>query len=196
MKILVVEDTLAEQERARQALEAQGLDYVVVDNVVEAAQALALGVDGVITDLEFFPLAGKRGGDLRHYYGLMPPSGLMVAMSAVTMGVPVVICTDTYHNPDTHIAVRWIRDCDEAIKAIISAKAKQLGLSEDDPTVVALCPYGSLDCPEYAKYNLTVQSPLSPFGWEGEKDWDNAVRAILLRIEGKPSLPSDHLSAR
>lgn len=129
LHILVVEDTVEEQEKARQAIEAAGHTCTIVSSLrydeetglVDAVTDEAMqNADAVITDLHFFPdsyvMRSRKGADdERMKYGLffdpekgqLPPCGLLVVIDALVAGKPVVICTaGDHHGP----AMSWIYD--------------------------------------------------------------------------------------
>jgi len=101
MRILVINDKREEREAAKAAVEAAGHEAIVFsdmsypqgDNFWETMQT----VDGVITDLYFSPC---RGGEeaMAFYRQSPPPMGLVVALHALHLGKPVVLCTSGYHH--------------------------------------------------------------------------------------------------
>jgi hypothetical protein len=99
-RILIVEDTPAELEKACAAAVKLGLEVLCCDPTDEQATWMELmeGVDGVVTDL--FWAHGKptyrmgRNVFDNHTYHPSRPSGLLVVIHAVSKGLPVVVCSD------------------------------------------------------------------------------------------------------
>jgi CheY-like chemotaxis protein len=180
MKILVVEDTPAEQKAARTAVREAGHVYIVATSVHEAVAELACGgYDGVITDLHFPPYPVYDEDEVGCDYAKNPPpSGLCVVIACLGMRLPVVVCTtcDGGHHGK---AVSWIYDALVAtsFREIVVANADREGLSQDDP----------LRCAERfnGPYVSPMDSPLSPFGWVENKDWTVAVAKLAARVEGR-----------
>jgi|APSaa5957512622_1039677.scaffolds.fasta_scaffold72286_2 CheY-like chemotaxis protein len=96
-RILLVEDTPSEMERAENLLRSKGLEVITAGRYDQGSSILskykAFGnnedfpkeekVDGVLTDLF---LESNR------------PYGVVLALTAKEMGLPAVICTDSYHH--------------------------------------------------------------------------------------------------
>jgi hypothetical protein len=89
MKILIIDDTAEERQKAQEAVEAKGWEAIVYDprvgpNAVYGAWwPLMDQVDGIITDLMW-------------NYGVPPakPMGLLVVIHSLFINKPVVICTN------------------------------------------------------------------------------------------------------
>jgi|GEM_PF-2050109 len=178
MRFLIVEDTPAEQKAAREAVKATGHECVVLYSIREAVQALANGgFDGVITDLHFPPHQNWEDNRRRDYLDNPPPSGICVAYACQALSIPVVMCTrcdSEGHHGETY---SWLYDgfvgC---FDLIVVAKAQASGLSEDNPARQKTWP-GS-------------NNPLSPFGWNEDKDWFEAVDQLIARIYGQVWKPA------
>lgn len=156
LNILVVEDTPAEQGKARRAVEASGHSAIVTSSMEEALVALRTGtVDGVMTDLMFTP---DRGGEsqLAHYRSHQPAMGLLVVIAAMASGKQVVVCTDSDHHG---LDASWIYDGFIAHLTAMLYKAD---------------PAGHRDGRNEAKL---------PFGWIDGKDWEYALETLVRRIE-------------
>jgi CheY-like chemotaxis protein len=101
MRILVIDDKREEREAAKAAVEAAGHEAIVFadmsypqgDKFWETMRT----VDGVITDLYFNP---NRSNDrvMATYRQTPPAMGLLVALHALHLGKPVVICTSGDHH--------------------------------------------------------------------------------------------------
>ena len=165
MKILVIENTPDEQVKARDAIEAAGHEALVTDDVAEAIDLIDV-VGGVITDMFFNPFTGATSDHPRHgdYAHAEPPMGLCMVTLAMSLGKPVVICTDGDHHGNelafvydgllTHLS----RRAHKKAKAVLDAG-------------------GDWDY----DYNAWCETS-SPFGWIEEKDWGRAVTAIISRL--------------
>lgn len=140
MKILVIEDTQEEREKAQKVLESAGHEAIVVSERDSALEQLADGVDGVITDLFFDPnpkLSQNRrnAGQEKHLYGEYtedkPAAGLTIVIAAMQVKTPVVVCTSGNHhgqdmawiydnfimNDDVPLGIGWVDDdCDDRLK--------------------------------------------------------------------------------
>jgi len=101
MRILVIDDKREEREAAKDAIEAAGHGALIYQDLSypqgQKAWETMPTVDGVITDLYFDP---RRGGEeaMALYRQSPPPMGLVVALHALHVGKPVVICTSGYHH--------------------------------------------------------------------------------------------------
>lgn len=101
MRILVIDDKREEREAAQAAIEAAGHEAIVFTDLryprgSEFWKTMA-EVDGVITDLHFSPNSSNEEVNA-NYRQSPPPMGLMVALHALYLGKPVVICTSGYHH--------------------------------------------------------------------------------------------------
>ena len=171
MKILVVEDIREQQQTAREAIEAEGHQAVVVDSIKDAIEEMPR-VDGVITDLHFPPF-GNDSGMIRHqrergYLDNPPPSGLTVVIAAVHLGKPVVICTDGGEGGHHGATLSWLYDgmISWCFDALGQAKMEQLGVPVTDS-------------PDQA---WSQKRRHCPFGWEESKNWANAIRDLVERL--------------
>lgn len=103
IKIIVIDDKREELERAKAAVEAAGHEALCFDDLSDWRNPFWKQMeeaDGVITDLHFHP---RRGGDKAQevYEKSIPPMGLVVALHALHIGKPVVICTSgDHHGPE------------------------------------------------------------------------------------------------
>lgn len=127
MKIALIEDNPAEMERAQRAVveaslaihtdiewESFRMDMVPLEFVFQRLEAMGGTLSGVITDLHFNPRvewSPKNSPDdaatARSLASNPPPAGLAVVIWCVARGVPVVICTDSYHHG---AGVTWFND--------------------------------------------------------------------------------------
>lgn len=100
IKIIIIDDKCEERERAKAAVEAAGHEAMCFADLSDWRNPFwkqMEDADGVITDLHFHP---HTGGDEAQevYEKSIPPMGLLVALHALHLGKPVVICTDGYHH--------------------------------------------------------------------------------------------------
>ncbi len=91
--ILVVEDLMEEQDKAKAALAALGFKAVVAGTLFDARRLLhrmSGQITGVLTDLHFPERISDRYVD--------EPCGLTVVAMAVKQGLPVAVCSDIDHH--------------------------------------------------------------------------------------------------
>jgi len=150
MHILVIENDAAEQQKAKETLEAAGHTALITDDVLVAMEEID-SCDGVITDLFFPPKC--RQGNVDYGQGYLsqvctgesePPMGLLMVILAQARGKKVVICTDAGgHN----YKVGWIYDAfSHTWSDVFCGKV------------------------EYEEYCRQV-----PFRWVGSKSWSHAL---------------------
>ncbi len=158
LKIALIEDKPEEMERAQRAVveasiaihtdiewEAFHMDMVPLESVFDRLEEMrdTGALSGVITDLHFYPRVGRDSGlDLDTVKKLRqdpPPAGLAVVIWCAARGIPVAVCTDSYHHGAD---VTWFNDvglrsrdlfsltddCDHEGKRWISAVSSLLGL--------------------------------------------------------------------
>jgi len=96
-RILLVEDTPYEMERAENLLKSKGLEVITAERYNRGSSILskykAMGKQ------EDFPEEEKIDGVLTDLFlenGI--PYGMVLALAAKEMGLPSVICTDSYHH--------------------------------------------------------------------------------------------------
>lgn len=112
IKIIVIDDKREELDRAKAAIEAAGHEAFTFSNFsyrrdVPSVWEQMEGADGVITDLFFNPRHSNDEVNA-HYDQSPPPMGLVVALHAVHVGKPVVICTcGNHHGPE----LSFVFDC-------------------------------------------------------------------------------------
>jgi len=102
MRIIVIDDCSDELRKAVGAVEAAGHEVISFSDCKsrypnpDVWEQMA-DADGVITDLYFNP---KRSNDrvMEEYSRNTPPMGLVVALHALHIGKPVVICTSGDHH--------------------------------------------------------------------------------------------------
>jgi len=109
MRIFVIDDDKEELEKAEEIIKARG-HKVSISHIRKGMEAYMLGNmlwrmpadDGIITDLNFEMPGGYSG---------ITPSGLLIALHAIALGKPVVICT-RFKEGDNHHGARtsWIYD--------------------------------------------------------------------------------------
>lgn len=109
MKVVCFDDKHDELVRARKAVEDRGHSCIVVqlgDAVPRGKLAEKLAVidevDGVLTDLYFFPDCNPF-----REYKTEPPAGLLIVIHTIARCKPVIICTDGDHHG---AAAGWIYD--------------------------------------------------------------------------------------
>ena len=119
MKILVIDDKAEERENAKAAVEAAGHEAVVFEGITDGYFApkfwkMMEEVDGVITDLFFNPYYNSNGEVNDAYKINPPPTGLVVAANAISLGKPVAICTSGNHHGselsfiyDAYVGMMW-----------------------------------------------------------------------------------------
>lgn len=170
-KILIVEDRLDEQDRARQVVEMVGFEPIVASFLTDAVEVM-LSADGVMSDMFFppynplkrfgfkeevaaeelkatfekFGLLGDLVESERAYLDEPPPCGLLIVISAMATGKPVVVCTDGTTEGHHGVKLSWIFD-----------------------SFVARSTHGGLP-PE-----------VFPFGWNDRKDWADALSKLIDR---------------
>ncbi|MEK7637257.1 MAG: hypothetical protein AAB402_02610 [Patescibacteria group bacterium] len=141
MKIVLIEDKPEEMVRAQRAvagaisgthldieMESFRMDMVPLEFVFERLEAMKDTLSGVITDLHFYPRVGHSGLDLATVRKLQqdpPPAGLAVVIWCVARGIPVVICTDSYHHGAD---VTWFNDV--GLRAAFGDRGAPFSLSD------------------------------------------------------------------
>lgn len=93
--ILLVEDVVAEQERAKQVLREQGFTIAVAGTLQDALriwEQLSGKIVGIITDLHF----PEGVHDLEK--GSDKPAGLALVAECVLQAMPVVMCSNIDHH--------------------------------------------------------------------------------------------------
>lgn len=100
IKIIVIDDKREELERAKEAIEAAGHEAILFEDVSDWRNPIWKQMeeaDGIITDLYFNP---RHSNDqvTAHYERSLPAMGLVVALHALHIGKPVVICTSGDHH--------------------------------------------------------------------------------------------------
>lgn len=160
MRILIVEDSVEEQQRAQEAVEEAGHEAVHVTSDLRYGSSIPwepiysspdykeykrqmLGMeecDGVLTDLHFLPVQDQNTERENEMYGdNLPPCGLLVVIDALTHGKPVVVCTSGNHHGAT-------------MSFIFDRYLQNLGRTE-------------------------------AFGWNDGKNWGEAVRQLEERYQ-------------
>ena len=100
MKVACFDDKQDELLRAKKAVEDRGHECIVVQvgdaiprNKLAERLKVIDEVDGVLTDLYFFP-------DCNPYreYETEPPAGLLIVIHTIARCKPVIICTDGDHH--------------------------------------------------------------------------------------------------
>lgn len=103
IRIIIIDDKSEELERAKVAVEAAGHEAIAFSDFsyyrdTPSVWKQMAEADGVITDLFFDPCCNTNP-DVRGAYSVNPPAmGLVVAIHALHIGKPVVICTSGYHH--------------------------------------------------------------------------------------------------
>lgn len=168
-RILIVEDTASEMEKAREAAKKFGFDTVCCDPVATAVgeweetwAGLMDGVDGVATDL--FWRHGEPGyqqpwgWDENPNFNPSCPSGLLVVIRAVSKDLPVVVCTDCGDEGHHGKEAGFIHD----------GYCNRLWL-QGNPNRAIPCQHA--------------------FGWEDCKNWDRALQCLALTIADRQTKP-------
>jgi CheY-like chemotaxis protein len=91
--ILLVEDTAAERERAKQAIMGRGYKAAVATNLQDAHRImdqLQGKIVGIVTDLHFPERADRPDAT--------KPCGLAVVAEATRRNIPVAVCSDIDHH--------------------------------------------------------------------------------------------------
>ncbi len=155
-KILIIDDKEIERNLAIQACKLKGIEYIVCDPTSDDWRWFdkMSDVDGVITDLFWKrnhpSMEGKED----------PPQGLPVVIHGLSLGKPVVVCTDAVKT-DTQwghhgAAVGWLH----------SGYINQLNSESNEQNPPA----------------FSSNSGYLPFGWQEDKDWPAAIDKVLARI--------------
>lgn len=127
MNILIVEDTSAERQKAQAAVIAAGHTPILAENLAEAIARFP-ECEGIITDLHFSPYPNEGFEKSIREYGYAenpPPAGLLVVITAIGTGKPVVICTDGHAVGGHHgKTLSWLYDgymavCQHTLRAAI-----------------------------------------------------------------------------
>ena len=104
--ILIVEDLIAEQEKAKAVVNCLNLKPIVASNLDQAkmlVKKIPHLIRGIITDIHF-PIDEKS--DTSHQ-----PNGLAVIALAVKLGIPISVCSDI----NGHFAF-FVRDVTSALE--------------------------------------------------------------------------------
>lgn len=98
MRILIIEDKKVELEKALEAVKTAGHEAETALRFYNKGEWDRLSTfDAVITDLYFNP-TNYGWESFNGYEQNPPPMGLVVAAHCVFKGIPVVICTDSFHH--------------------------------------------------------------------------------------------------
>lgn len=125
MKILVIDDTVAHQQSARQTL--KGHDLTVVGGHDEALEVLSTYTtkpywDAVLSDLLMPAGRNAQGGPGMQYIGQEMPIGWSLAIQAAILGAKfVAVATDMNHHH--HPASAMLDGLDRAVFQLAGARA-------------------------------------------------------------------------
>jgi len=97
--ILVVEDKMDEQEKAKNVVLSAGFKVIIANHLEKAdhfIKQFSGKLSGIMTDIHFPGRADDIHSD---------PNGVSVILSALAHGIPCVMCTDDLHHRARHIII-------------------------------------------------------------------------------------------
>lgn len=112
MKVLCIDDSKEELEKAKKAVEERGHECITVcssnypPNAEPWNRTLGKWIDDVMKDVNGVITGLYLNSDPRHHYEPKPPGGLLVVIHAVALNKPVVICAEGSHHKESG----WIWD--------------------------------------------------------------------------------------